>query len=124
MSREFAHFMESISGDSNEQRINELMEILEKVMMIISNSVDSLSGRLFNLDQGVQLMMQRVVGLEQRPIPPPPGTYPAGAPGVPAPVTPVAPPPPKPEPKPMSPMSARAALQSELKELFNKRKQQ
>jgi hypothetical protein len=121
MSRDFATFMSSISGESSEQRINELMEILDKVMQIIMNSVDNLTNRIFSLENNVNATMQRVVKLESRPV----AVAPAALGAVPGPAAPapMAPPPPKPEPTHLSPVSARSALQSELKQLFARRKQ-
>ena len=121
MSRDFATFMASISGESAEERISELMEILDKVMQIIMNSTDSITNRILSLENNVNATMQRIVTLESRPVAAAPAAL-GVAPGPAAPA-PMAPPPPKPEPKPMSPMSARAALQSELKQLFARRKQ-
>ncbi|MHA1131676.1 MAG: hypothetical protein ACTSQI_08590 [Candidatus Helarchaeota archaeon] len=120
MSRDFASFMASISGDSAEQRITELMEILDKVMQIIMNSVDNLTERVFALENNINTSLQRVANLEARPTVAVPASGIAPNSAAPA---PMAPPPPKPEPKPLSPMSARAALQSELKQLFARRKQ-
>ena len=40
MSRDFASFMASITGDSAELKIKELMEILDKVTQIVMNSTD------------------------------------------------------------------------------------
>jgi hypothetical protein len=121
MSRDFASFMASISEESAEERISELMEILDKVMQIIMNSTDSLTNRILSLENNVNATMQRIVKLESRPVVAAPAA-PGAAPGPAAPA-PMAPPPPKPEPKPLSPVSARAALQSELKQLFARRKQ-
>ena len=125
MSRDFASFMESISGDSAETKIKELMEILDKVMMIVMNSVDNLSVRLQQIEMNIQNMTARVVKLENMPRTPIPAPAAPAAPGAPVPApAAAAPPPPKPAPKPMAPMSARAALQSELKSLFARRKKQ
>ncbi len=121
MSRDFASFMASISADSAEQKIKELMEILDKVSQIIMNSAEQLLTRLMQLETHINAMTGRVVTLEQRPTVA--AMAPGIAPGAFAPAAAAAPPPPAPAPKPMSPMSARAALQSELKELFARRKQ-
>ena len=124
MSRDFASFMASISGDSAEQKIKELMEILDKVTQIIMNSTDQLFGQMIKLETNINNLMGRLTSLESRPST---GAAPgqpmpsAGAPGTPA---GAAPPAPKPAPKPMSPVSARAALQGELKALFARRKQE
>ncbi len=120
MSRDFASFMASIAGDSSGKRITELMEVLDKVTQIIINSVDSLQDRLNRIEGNIQGMLQKVQTLETT-------TF-AAAPayGTPGPNVPAmaAPPPPKPEPKPMSPVSSRTALQSELKDLFARRKKE
>ncbi|MHA1267772.1 MAG: hypothetical protein ACTSRS_21230 [Candidatus Helarchaeota archaeon] len=120
MSRDFASFMASLSEDSAEQKIQELMEILDKVMQIIINTSDSLYAQLGQIETEIHQLLTRIVNLESRPV----AAAPGAAPGAPASTTTAAtaPPPPKPEPKPLSPMSARAALQSELKALFARRK--
>ena len=121
MSRDFASFMASIQGDSAEEKIKELMEILDKVMQIIMNSTDQLFGQMIKLDTDLNALTGRLTQLESRPSV---GAAPgqpmpsAGAPGTPA------APAPKPAPKPISPVSARAALQGELKALFARRKQE
>ncbi len=121
MSREFASFMASITGDAAETKIKELMEILDKVMQIIVNSTEGLFGQLNQLENNIHGVMGRVVNLESRPIP----TGPVPGQAIPGAASAAPPPPaPKPAPKPLSPMSARAALQGELKALFAKRKQQ
>ncbi|TFG04319.1 MAG: hypothetical protein EU536_04855 [Promethearchaeota archaeon] len=123
MSREFASFMASITGDAVEQKIQELMEILDKVMQITINTSESLYGQIAQLETDIHQTLTKIVNLESRPIP---TAAPGGAPipmsgnGIAAPLS--APAPPPPQPKPMSPVSARAALQGELKELFAKRK--
>ncbi|NVM52366.1 MAG: hypothetical protein HWN66_01600 [Candidatus Helarchaeota archaeon] len=123
MSRDFASFMASISEDSAEQKVRELMEILDKVMQIIMNSTDQLFTQLMKLETNINHLMGRITKLEsQSAIAAPGQPIPsAGAPGMPA---AAAAPAPKPAPKPMSPVSARSALQSELKQLFARRKQQ
>ena len=120
MSKDFASFMASISEDSAEERINELMEILDKVMQIIINSVDQLGQRIQGLENNINSTLTRVAQLEAAPRAAAPGIQ--AAPG--AAPAPMAAPAPKPAPKPMAPVSARAALQSELKQLFARRKQQ
>ena len=122
MSRDFASFMASISADSAELKIKELMEILDKVSQIIMNSADQLLTRMMQLENSVNAATGRVVQLESRPVVAAPAA-PGAAFGAPGAATPAAPPPPKPAPKPMSPMSARSAIQSELKQLFARRKQ-
>jgi len=122
MSREFASFMATISGESAEQRLKELSEILDKVMQIVINSIDQLSGNIAQIETRIQNMTNRIVRLETMPVMPAPMGVPGGAPGVPPPMPAMAPPPPPPEPKPASPMSARNALQGELKSLFARKK--
>ena len=120
MSRDFASFMASITADSAEIKIKELMEILDKVTQIIMNSTDRLFGQFAELESNIHGTMTQIVNLESRPIPT------AAAPGQAAPTAPAAAAPapaPKPAPKPMNPVSARSALQGELKALFAKRKQ-
>ena len=124
MSREFASFMASISGESAEQRLKELSEILDKVMQIVINSIDQLSGNIAQIETRIQNITGRIVRLETMPTMAAPmgfpGGAPGGAPGVPPPMPAMAPPPP--EPKPANPMSARSALQGELKALFARKK--
>ena len=115
MSKDFASFMASISGESVEQRINELMEILDQVMMIIINSIDQLSERIVKLETGIQNMANIVAKFESGSV--------LNASSAQTTPSMAAPPPPKPTPKPMSPISARSALQNELKQLFARRKQ-
>ena len=126
MSREFASFMASISGESAEQRLKELSEILDKVMQIVINSIDQLSGNIVQIETRIQNITSRIVRLETMPVMSAPmggpGGVPGGAPGVPPPMPAMAPPPLAPEPKAASPMSARSALQGELKALFAKKK--
>ncbi|MDD1779144.1 MAG: hypothetical protein LUQ65_13335 [Candidatus Helarchaeota archaeon] len=126
MSREFASFMASISGESAEQRLKELSEILDKVMQIVINSIDQLSGNLAQIETRIQNITSRIVRLETMPTMAAPmgfpGGAPGGAPGVPPPMPAMAPPPPPLEPKPANPMSARSALQGELKALFARKK--
>ncbi|MFX1295629.1 MAG: hypothetical protein ACFFD2_12360 [Promethearchaeota archaeon] len=122
MSKDFASFMSSISGESSEQRIQELMEILDKVMQIIINSVDQLSERIFKLENTIHTMAGRVTKLETRPVSAVSASQQAAG-ATTGPAASAASAAPKPAPKPTSPISARAALQSELKALFNKRKQ-
>ena len=123
MSREFASFMASISGESAEQRLKELSEILDKVMQIVINSIDQLSGNIAQIESHIQNMTSRIARLETMPMMSAPMGGPGGAPGVPPPMPMAAPPPmPPPEPKPANPMSARSALQGELKALFARKK--
>jgi len=122
MSREFASFMASISGESAEQRLKELSEILDKVMQIVINSIDQLSGNIAQIDTRIQNITNRIVRLETMPTMGAPMGVPGGPPGVPPPMPAMAPPSPPPEPKPVSPMSARSALQGELKALFARKK--
>ena len=122
MSREFASFMASISGESSEQRLKELSEILDKVMQIVINSIDQLSGNIAQIETRIQNITNRIARLETMPVMSAPMGVPGGPPGVPPPMPAMAPPMPPPEPKPASPMSARSALQGELKALFSRKK--
>ena len=126
---EFASFMESINEGPLEDRINELSDILTKVMAIVVSAIDDLTQRMSVIEQTLQtnstnytaikasvdkittVLTANPQALQQGPLlgkpegnPPPP------------------PPPPKPKPKPMSPLSARSAINSELKALFSKRR--
>jgi hypothetical protein len=122
MSREFASFMASISGESSEQRLKELSEILDKVMQIVINSIDQLSGNIVQIETRIQNITNRIVRLETMPVAPAAMGVSGGPPGVLPPIQAPMPPMPPPEPKPVSPMSARSALQGELKALFARRK--
>jgi len=123
MSREFASFMASITGESAEQRLKELSEILDKVMQIVVNSIDQLSGNITQMETRIQNLTARIVKLETSTVPAPMGA-PGIAPGVPPPMPISGPPMPPPEPKVVSPMSARSALQGELKALFARKKKE
>jgi hypothetical protein len=123
MSRDFASFMASISGESAENRIKELMEILDKIMEISISSIDSITVNIQQLEIRVQTLTRRIVQLETAPRAAlgPTGVASPQLAGVPQPVpAPAAPPPPAPSSAP--PVSSRAALQGELKALFAKRK--
>jgi len=128
MSHDFANFMESINEGPLEDRINELSDILTKVMAIVVSAIDDLTQRMSVIEENIQtsatdnnairdsvtkimtaltanpgaLGQTPIIGPEGNPPPPPP--------------------PPKPKPKPVSPLSARSAINSELKALFNKRR--
>ncbi len=124
MSKEFASIMEAIAGDTIDEKIKVFSDVLDKITQFAVNSLDQLTKKVSHLEGMLQNLEGRVKKLEERP------PAPIGAPGMapvgqvshgPAAATPP-PPAPKPEPKPMSPVSARAALQSELKALFAKRK--
>ena len=125
MSREFASFMASITGESAEQRLKELSEILDKVMQIVVNSIDQLSGNITQLETRIQTITARIVKLETTPTGPSPLGASGAAPGLaPPPMPTMGPPVPPPEPKVVSPMSARSALQGELKALFARKKKE
>lgn len=127
MSREFASFMASITGETAEQRLKELSEILDKVMQIVVNSIDQLSGNITQLETRIQNISTRIVKLETTPAGmgmPGAATATGIAPGVPPPMPAMGPPVPPPEPKVASPVSARSALQGELKALFARKKKE
>ncbi|MHA1131675.1 MAG: hypothetical protein ACTSQQ_12810 [Candidatus Helarchaeota archaeon] len=119
MSEDFANIMKAISGDTIEERIKVFSDVLDKITQFAVNSIDQLTKTVARLEATLQNMQGRITQLEQRPVAVAPAANAVPGPVAPA---PIAPPPPKPEPKPLSPMSARAALQSELKQLFAKRK--
>ncbi|NHI92743.1 MAG: hypothetical protein EAX96_09610 [Candidatus Lokiarchaeota archaeon] len=127
MSKDFANFMESVKEQPLEDQVNEISDILTKVMAIVVSAIDDLTQRMSMLEQtlqdnanNIETIKNDVNKLQQGApptLPPQPqllGTPPEG-------VSPP-PPPPKPAPKPMSPLSARSAINSELKALFSKRK--
>ena len=129
MSHDFANFMESINEGPLEDRINELSDILTKVMAIVVSAIDDLTQRMSEIETTLQtnatdnnairdsvtkiitaltatpgaINQQQLIGAVEGNPPPPP-------------------PPPQPKPKPVSPLSARSAINSELKALFNKRR--
>jgi len=123
--------MEAISGDTVEEKIKTFSEVLDKITQFSVNSIDQVTKRLRGLNEILDGLERRVVQIESRPPPTPSmsaAPAPGGALGVPPPMPGVsspmqAPMPPPPEPKPANPMSARTALQSELKNLFAKKKQ-
>lgn len=134
---DFTRLMEAISGDTVEEKIKTFSEVLDKITQFSVNSIDQVTKRLQKLNEILDALERRIVQIESRPPPtstmsaapgaggalgvPPPMPGAGGALGVPPPMQ--APMPPPPEPKPANPMSARSALQSELKNLFAKKKQ-
>jgi hypothetical protein len=133
---DFTRLMEAISGDTVEEKIKTFSEVLDKITQFSVNSIDQVTKRLQKLNEILDILERRVVQIESRPPPAPamsanpaaggalgvPPPMP-GALGVPPPPPMQAPMSPPPEPKPANPMSARSALQSELKNLFTKKKQ-
>jgi len=123
---DFTKLMEAISGDTVEEKIKTFSEVLDKITQFSVNSIDQVTRRLQKFNEILDILERRVVQIESRPPPAPMmSAAPAagGALGVPPPMPMQAPtPPPPPEPKPANPMSARSALQSELKNLFAKKK--
>ena len=128
MSHDFANFMESINEGPLEDRINELSDILIKVMAIVVSAIDDLTQRMTVIEENLQTnstdnnairdsVTKIMTALTANPgaIGQVPIIGPEGNP-------PPPPPPPKPKPKPVSPLSARSAINSELKALFNKRR--
>lgn len=123
---DFSKLMAAISGDTIDEKIKTFSEVLDKITQFSVNAIDQTTKRVQKSIQLLDTLEKRLVQLEQHPrasakaggtAPPIPGE----ALGVPPPM-PAAGPPPPPEPKPANPMSARSALQSELKNLFNKKK--
>jgi len=124
---DFTKLMEAISDDTIEEKIKTFSEVLDKITQFSVNSIDQVTKRLQKYNETLDILERRVVQIESRPPPTPtmsaaPGA--GGGLGVPPPMPLQAPmpPPPAPEPKPANPMSARSALQSELKNLFAKKK--
>ncbi|MFX1295628.1 MAG: hypothetical protein ACFFD2_12355 [Promethearchaeota archaeon] len=122
MSREFASIMEAISGDTVDEKIKAFSDVLDKITQFAVNSIDHLAKRIGQLEGKLQELQGRITILEQHPGAVTSVSAPGVPPPIPSPVT-SGPAAPQSTPKPTSPMSARAALQSELKALFNKRKQ-
>jgi hypothetical protein len=124
---DFTKLMEAISGDTIEEKIKTFSEVLDKITQFSVNSIDQVTKRLQKFHEILDILERRVVQIESRPPPASTMGAPAGGGGLgvppPMPLQAPMPPPPPPEPKPANPMSARSALQSELKNLFAKRKE-
>ncbi len=112
--------MEAIAGDTIEEKVKVFSDVLDKITQFAVNALDQLTKQVSYLEGLIQNIQGRIVTLEQRPVVA--ASAPGLVPGAPIPAA-TPPPPPAPAPKPISPMSARAALQSELKALFARRKQ-
>ena len=63
---EFARFMESISSEGTETKINELSEILNKVLQIITRALDELTVRMVSLEENVNRIDQKFSMLQNR----------------------------------------------------------
>ncbi|MFX0134034.1 MAG: hypothetical protein ACFFDN_10360 [Candidatus Hodarchaeota archaeon] len=126
MSKEFADFMDKLREEPLEEQINEISDILTKVMAIVVSAIDDINQKMANLEyqftnlQGAQtrivqdLQQIKATGVT-------PGAKPIVSPAT-GPQAPIVKPAPKPAPRPLSPMSARSAINSELKALFSRRK--
>ncbi|MHA1298159.1 MAG: hypothetical protein ACTSO9_01815 [Candidatus Helarchaeota archaeon] len=130
MAKEFADFMDGLREEPLEERVNELSDILTKVMTIVVSAIDDLSQKIGNLTYQFNTLrssqdglMREIQALKARPVganggPNAPIVTPIGA----APQAPTVQAAPKPAPRPLSPMSARSAINNELKALFSRRK--
>ncbi|MHA1270746.1 MAG: hypothetical protein ACTSPY_13215 [Candidatus Helarchaeota archaeon] len=63
---EFARFMESISSEATETKINELSDILNEVLQIITKALDDLTFKMVGLEEKVNALNQRIYNLQQR----------------------------------------------------------
>lgn len=145
MGRDFADFMDQIRGEPVEKRMDEISEILTRVMSIVVSAIDDLSNRMAALEGSLtesistltmvsqsvatltgQMSQLRAGGVAPAPAMPGQPTI-TPAPQAPGMVLTAPPPspalqPPAPKPRPMTGMSARSAINSELKALFGKRR--
>ena len=149
---ELGWFLKASKGKSTEEKVDDLSELVVKVMETFVNVMEQIDGKLTVLGQKMQEMEENVkidkarnegemntikswlTTLQAGGVAPIPGAVgalpvaPGETPG--SPMAPQAPAPPKPAPKPkpaakpLSGMGARAALQSELKELFSRMKKE
>lgn len=118
--------MDRLREEPLEEQINEISDILTKVMAIVVSAIDDINMKMANLEyqfsnlQGDQTrIVQEIQQIKAT------GVTPSGKPIVsPAtgPQAPIIKPAPKPAPRPLTPMSARSAINSELKALFSRRK--
>lgn len=126
--------MDGLREEPLEERINQISDILTKVMSIVISAIDDMNQKIANIShqfntlrsvqQGIVAEIQQ---LKANPMAAAQGsgpTAPIVTPMANAPQAPVvqAAPQPKPAPKPLSPMSARSAINNELKALFSRRK--
>ena len=141
-------FLKASSGKTTEQKVNDLTELMFKVMETVVNVMDTIEQKIKQLNQKIMAVEENIrldkargegemntiktwlKSLEGRAVAPGTGGgsqgVVTGAPSLTpsAPITPTKPKPaPKPLPtKPISGQSARTALQSELKDLFARMK--
>ena len=146
---ELGWFLKASKGKTTEEKVDDLSELVVKVMETFVNVMEQIDGKLttlgekmHELEENVKIDKARTEGemnmikswittLQAGGGAPLPGVLPA-TPGDPSdtPMAPTAPAPPKPAPKPkpaakpLTGMGARAALQSELKELFSRMKKE
>ncbi|MBY8992675.1 MAG: hypothetical protein KGD58_18165 [Candidatus Lokiarchaeota archaeon] len=145
---EFASFLDSTRKAPMEEKLSAFGDIVEKIMQIVlkipdlvDNSIQDVNSKLTNLQNQLTAMNQDITTLRSRPAgspgiaapalssspgappggpprspPPPPGAPPGGARPAPGPAPGPA--------RPASPVSLRGAIMGELKQLFQKRKQQ
>ncbi|MFX1451888.1 MAG: hypothetical protein ACFFCM_13665 [Promethearchaeota archaeon] len=128
MSKEFADFMDKLREEPLEEQINEISDILTKVMAIVVSAIDDINQKMANLEyqfsnlQGAQTRMaQELQQIKATGVAPGAKPIVSDMTGPQAPIVQAAPQP-KPAPRPLSPMSARSAINSELKALFSRRK--
>ncbi len=149
---ELGWFLKDSAGKSTEQKVDDLTELVVKVLETFVSVMGQIDDRMNNLDTTIQQLQQdmrldkarqegemaamrnlfNTIGARGIPVVGEDGlpTVPTADPTMPtSPLT--APPPPKPKPKPkplpdkpLSGMGARAALQGELKALFSKMKKE
>ncbi len=127
MSKEFADFMDKLREEPLEEQINEISDILTKVMAIVVSAIDDINQKIANIEynftnlQGAQTrIVQEIQQIKATGVTPSGKPIVSPAPGPQAPI--IKPAAPKPAPRPLSPMSARSAINSELKALFSRRK--
>ncbi len=123
--------MDELREEPLEKRIDEVSDILTKVMTIVVSAIDDLNQKIVTLHHQFTAIQNQQAQISQEIQVLKTSPMAAGATsGTPV-VTPMsglqtpavqAAPQPKLEPKPISPMSARSAINSELKALFSRRK--
>ncbi|MHA1786042.1 MAG: hypothetical protein ACTSVE_12695 [Candidatus Helarchaeota archaeon] len=149
---ELGWFLQASKGKTTDQKVDDLSELVVKVMETFVNVMEQIDDKLTRLNQKIleieenfKLNKARQEGelntiktwlksLEGRAVSPTStNTHQSGVPTSPGPgpIAPPVPPKPKPKPapkpvpsKPLSGMGARAALQSELKQLFARMKKE
>lgn len=130
MAKEFAAFMKDLREEPIEKRIDEVSDILTKVMTIVVSAIDDINQKIANMELNLTnmgnsnaQMNRELQEIKARGIPAPVAGAPVVKPMSPTPQTPAVPAP-KPLQAPANPMTARSAINSELKALFSRKKKE